>query len=227
MNSNKKTARIVGALFLIAMVASLAGGIWLESIITAPDYLVSISENETQVITGVMLELINGLAVLGIGVLMFPIFKKFNEALALGYVGVRITETVIIVLGLISPLVLITLSNEFVGGTADVSSFPAVGSLFLDVREVLIGQILGIFFSLAALVLYTLLYQSKLVPRWLSGWGFIGAVLILSWNLLETFGISVSFGMVLALPMILNEIVLGIWLIVKGFKTTAPAAETT
>ena len=223
MDSHKNTAKIIGALFLIAMAASLVGGIWLESIITAPDYLNTIADNETEVVTGVLLELVNGLSVLGIGVLTFPIFKKYSETGAIGYLSIRITETVICVAGLISPLALITLSQDFItSGATDAAGFQVVGTTLLAIRELLLGQLLGIFFSLSALVLYTLLFRSKLVPRWLSGWGFIGGILILSWNLLESFGISVSFGMALALPMILNEIFLGIWLIVKGFNFTEP-----
>lgn len=84
INTHKKSARIVGAPFLIAMVTSLVGGIWLGSIITATDYLVTVSANRTQVIIGVLLELINGLSVVGIAVGMFPLFKRHNEALALG-----------------------------------------------------------------------------------------------------------------------------------------------
>jgi uncharacterized membrane protein len=82
---------------------------------------------------------------------------------------------------------------------------------------------LGIFFSLGALLFYTVLLQSRLVPRWLSIWGLIGAVLILAWNLSGTFGIEMSFGMILALPMILNEIFLGFWLIFKGFNASVTA----
>jgi uncharacterized membrane protein len=78
---------------------------------------------------------------------------------------------------------------------------------------------LGIFFSVGALLFYAVLIQSKLIPRWLSIWGLIGAVLILTWNLLGTFGISVSAGMILALPMILNEIFL-------GFNSAAIASGT-
>jgi uncharacterized membrane protein len=226
MINYKRTAITVGALFLIAMVASLVGGIWLESIITAPDYLSSISDNEPQIVTGVMLELVNGLSVLGIGVLMFPVFKKYSEAAALGYAGIRITELVIIVAGLISPLALITISREFLAASAaDAATFQVVGTALLAVREHLVGQLLGIFFSLSALVLYILLYRTKLVPQWLALWGLIGGVLILAWNLVEAFGISVSFGMILALPMILNEIFLGIWLIVKGFNQSAIGSE--
>jgi hypothetical protein len=222
MNTYKKTARIVGALFIIAMVTSLLGGIWLESILNAPDYLSNISANETQVILGVLLELINGIAVVGIAVMMFPIFKKHDEALALGYVAFRIIEAVIIIAAVISPLTLIALSQEFVkAGATDASNFQAIGTSYLAVRSLLVGQMIGIFFSLAALLFFYLLYQSKLVPRWLSVWGLISVALVLTWNLLEIFGISISAGMLLALSMILNEIFLAIWLIVKGFNSSA------
>jgi hypothetical protein len=225
MDTHKRTARIVGALFLIAMVTSLVGGIWLESLITAPDYLVTVSANRAQVIIGVLLELINGFCVIGIAVGFFPLFRKHSESLALGYVALRIVEAAVIVAAVISPLALITLSQEFARmGAADASSFQAIGTSFLAVRESLAGQMLGIVFCLAALVLYYLLYQTKLVPRFISIWGFLAVLLVLVWNLLELFGISVAIGMVLALPMILNEIFLALWLIVKGFEPSAVAA---
>ncbi len=84
MNSNRKTARIVGALFLTAMVTSILGAGLIESVLDAPDYLTGVSANETLVIIGALLELVNGIAVVGIAVFMFPLFKKYSEALALG-----------------------------------------------------------------------------------------------------------------------------------------------
>ena len=159
--------------------------------------------------------------------MMFPIFKKYNEALALGYVGFRIIEATILVLAAIIPLSLIALSQEYVkAGAPDASHFQTLGASFLATRAHLAGLILVIFFGLGALLFYYLLYQSKLVPRFISVWGFIAIVLVLIWNLLEAFGISVSAGMILALPMILNEIFLGIWLIVKGFNSSAIASES-
>ncbi|MGW8251691.1 MAG: DUF4386 family protein, partial [Anaerolineales bacterium] len=83
------------------------------------------------------------------------------------------------------------------------------------------GMLLTVFFSLGALIFYYFLYQSRLVPRWLSAWGLIAAVLVLAWNLLEAFGISISAGLIFGLPIILNEITLGIWLIAKGFNQSA------
>jgi hypothetical protein len=222
MDTDRKTARIVGALFLIAMVTSLVGGIWLETMITAPDYLITVSASQFQVIIGVLLELINCIAVVGIAVAMFPIFRQQNEALALGYVALRIIETVILIAAVISPLLLITLSLEYLSaGAPDASAFLTSANLLLSARAYIAGLLVPIFFSLAALVFYSLLYQSILVPRFISVWGLIAVVLLLAWNLLETFGISVPAGMIFGLPIILNEIFLGIWLIAKGFNPSA------
>jgi hypothetical protein len=82
-----------------------------------------------------------------------------------------------------------------------------------------------IFFSLAALLLYYFLYRSRLVPRFIPVWGFIAVVSLFTWNMLEAFGFSISAGMVFALPMILNEIFLGIWLLARGFDSPAVPSE--
>jgi hypothetical protein len=179
-----------------------------------------VSENKTQVITGVILELVNGLAVVGIAVVMYPLFRKKFDALALGYVALRIIEAVIIFAAIISPLTLLGLGQE----ALDASNFQTLGAALLAVRSILVGQLTGIFFSLAALLLFYLLYQTKLVPHFISVWGLISVALVLVWNLVELYGITVSFGMILALPMILNEIFLALWLIIKGFDQ--PAVDT-
>ncbi|MBN1995326.1 MAG: DUF4386 domain-containing protein [Anaerolineae bacterium] len=220
MNTSRKIAIIVGALFLIAMVASLLGGGLVESVITAPDYLMAVSENETQVIIGVLLELINAIGVVGIGVLMFPILKQHNESIAAGYLGIRIVEAVFCSVIVINPLSLITLSQEYLqADVADTAYYQTVGVLSIAERASVSGLLIPVFFSLGALLFYYLLYQAKLLPRFISVWGFIGAILILTLNLLTlNLEIGMSIGMILALPMILNEIFLGIWLIVKGFN---------
>lgn len=227
-NNERKTSIIVGTFFLVAMVTSLLGGGLIESVLGAPDYLNQVYTNRSLVVSGVLLELVNSIAVVGIAVFMFPLFKKYSEALALGYFGFRTIEAVIAVAAVLSPLAMIALSQEYLAaGPADAAYFQTVGSAFIAARAYLVGQILGIFFSLGALVFYYLLYQSKLVPRFISIWGLIGAVLILFWNLLEIFGIQINAGMILALPIILNEIFLGIWLIFKGFNPFEIAAEQT
>jgi len=226
MDSNKKVAIFAGALFLMAMVASLLGGGLIDSILSAPDYLMAVSENEIQVIIGVLLELINAIAVVGIGVLMFPILKQHNESIAVGYLGIRIVEAVFCTVIVISPLSLITLSQEYLkASAADAAYYQTVGVLSIAERASVIGLLIPVFFSLGALLFYYLLYQSKLLPRFISVWGLIAAVLILILNLLSlNFEAGISIGLILALPIILNEIFLGIWLIVKGFNPSAIAS---
>jgi hypothetical protein len=227
MNPYRKTAICVGALFLIAMVTYLVGASIIDTFISSPDFLNEVAANETTVIMGVLLELVNVLAVIGIGAGMFSVLKKENEALALNYVALRILEATTLVSAAIIPLLLIALSQAFiVGNLAEVSNFQIIGDLFITARAYLSGIMTTIFFSLGALILYFLLYRTKLVPLWLSVWGLIAAVMVLIWNLLEVFSISLNVGIIFGLPIILNEIVLGIWLIVKGFDSNAIASQS-
>lgn len=224
MKADTRTARIVGALFLIAMATSLMGGIWLESITGTPDYLVEVSSQEAQVVLGVLLELVNCIAVVGIAAVLFPLMKVYNEALAAGYLGIRVVEAVILSIAAVSPLLIVTLSQEYLAAAAsDAAYFQTLGALVMAARGHLASLLTPIFFSLAALLLYCFLYRSRLVPRFIPVWGFIAVVSLFTWNMLEAFGLSISAGMVFALPMILNEIFLGVWLLARGFSSPALA----
>ena len=223
MDSNKQTARIVGASFLFSNVTFILGVVLIDAILNAPDYLIEVSANETQVIIGVLLELINGIAYIGIAVLMFPILKQHNESIALGYVGIRLIEFVMQILSDISPLSLVTLSQEFVqAGAPDASSFQTLGTLLVAER-VWVFQMVSIAFGLSALMFYYLLYQLKLIPRFITVWGLIGAAVVLINVMLDLFGYNPSN---LGIIMLLNELFLGIWLIVKGFNSSAIGSES-
>jgi hypothetical protein len=225
MNTNKKTARIVGVLFITATVASSLGFAILDPILNAPDILVNVSANTTQVIIGVLLLLIDSAAVVGIAVMMFPIWKMYNEALALGYVGFRVIEAAIIIVASIILLSLLTLSQEYVQAAApDASYFQTLGTLLLAVWDWALLLGIMIVFSLTALILNYLLYQSELVPRWLSGWGLIGATLLLAAGLLEIFDINLTD--IINLPIALQEMVFAIWIIVKGFNSSAIVSDS-
>jgi len=219
VDTYKKTARIVGILFLIAMVTSLTGGGLSESILNAPDYLISISANVTQIWIGVFLELIDGIAVVGIAVMLFPLIKQCNESMALGYVGFRFIESVFCTISAIIPLLLITLSREYIkAGTIDVSQFHIVGTLLKTVRVTYLGSLLiPVFFALGALLFYYSMFLSKLFPRFISAWGLIGTILMLIMNLID---FNTTIKMILAMPIVLNEIFLAFWLIIKGFNSS-------
>jgi hypothetical protein len=220
MNSNKKTARIVGVLFITATVAYSLGVILLDPILGGSDYLTKASENENQVIMGALLVLIDSVAVAGIGIVIYPILKKHNEALALGYAGARIVEGVLFIVNIITIQTLLTLSQEFVkAGAPDASYYQTLGTVLLAAGDwaYLLG--LGLAFTLSALILNFVLYQSKLIPRWLSGWGLVGAALVFANYLLQSFSINpVEF---LFLPIAVQEMVFAVWLIVKGFNSSA------
>jgi hypothetical protein len=224
MNPNRKTAIVVGVLFIIGTVGLVLSVLLVGSILNDPDYLIEFSANESQIIIGALLVLISGFALSMIPVMMFPIFKKYNEALALGAVVFRGTlEAVIYIAVAIIWLLLLTVSQEYVkAGASDASYFQTLGTLLLK-ASTQINPILEIVFSLGALMIYLLFYQSKLIPRWLSVWGLIGAILYLAAGLFAMF--SMDFGILLA-PLALQEMVLAVWLIVKGFSPTAIASES-
>ena len=224
-----KTARIVGILFIVWWVMLIVGPELINSITGDPDYFINVSANENQVLVGVLLELIVASVVVGIAVMLFPIFKEHNEALALGYVGFRIFEGVIYIAGAISALLLLTLSQEYVAGAPDASYFQTLGTVLLAARDWTYMLATYILFNLGALMFYYWLYQSKLVPRLLSVWGLVGATLSLAAGLLAMFGLvalSSTISFFLVLPIALNEIVLAVWLIVKGFNSSAIASES-
>jgi hypothetical protein len=222
MNTNRKTAIMVGALFLFSNVTFLLGSfVFVEPILGAPDYLTLVSANRTQVILGALLEIVNGVAYVGIAVLVFPILRQRFESMALWYVGFRVIEFVMQTLSDISPLSLVRLSEEFVrAGAAESSSFQAVGTALLAERYWAF-QMVTFALVLGALMFYYMLYQSRLIPRFISVWGLIGALAVLATALLDTFGISPGSLEFLGVLMLLNELFLGIWLIVKGFNPSA------
>jgi hypothetical protein len=224
MNPYRKTAIIVGALFIIGTVGLVLSVVLVGSILDDPDYLIEFSANENRIIIGALLVLISGFALAMVPVMMFPIFKKYNEALALGSVVFRgALEAVIYIAIVISWLLLLTVSQEYVkAGAPDASHFQTLGTLLLKANDQ-INPILEIVFSLGALMIYYLFYQSKLIPRWLSVWGLIGTILYLATGLFAMF--SVDFGILLA-PLALQEMVLAVWLIVKGFNPSAIASES-
>ena len=219
MDSTRKTAINVGILFLIATVILIVGGIFSLSIYE-PDYLTTVSENENQVILGALLEIVAAAAVVGIPIAMFPILKKYNEGLALGYVGTRIFEGLTIFLNTIILLALLSLSNQFVNtSTSDISYFESTGALLLGIREW--GSLLVDFsFPIGAVVFNYLLYKTKLTPKWIAILGLIGGTLWLATTPVRMYGFNPEWIDFLAAPIAFQEMILALWLIVKGFSTS-------
>jgi hypothetical protein len=218
MTTHKTTARIVGVLYIIGTVSGILSVIFAGTVIDDAEYLVKISENEDQILVGALFVLIMGLALALVPVLMFPILKK-HRVLALGYVVFRGALETATYYGTITAwLSLIVLSQNYVkAGMPDASYFQTGGDLLLEVVNAS-GYIGTLVFSLGALMFYYALYQSKLIPRWISGWGLVSAVLVVAVGLLALFGVDLE---VLWAPLAVQEMVMAVWMIVKGFDSSA------
>ena len=217
-------------LFIVATAAAVIGDRLVRPIRDDGDYLATFASHETRVIVSMVSELILASAVIGIAALLFPYLKRQNEGLAIGYVGARIIEGAIIILGGISSLLLLTLSRDFLeNGSGETAAFDPSAALLLEARVWTDALGTAIVFGISALILYGLMYRSELVPRWLSVWGFIGAVLVIVAGIRGLYGHSPSstLSVILTIPIGLQEMVLAVWLIVKGFNSPTTSTEPT
>jgi hypothetical protein len=230
MNSNRKTAKIVGILFILAAVTAVIGLNLYDPILNGPDYLLKGSEHANQVILGAVMELILVVSAVGTATTMFPLLRQYNETIALWHVCFRFLEAIIITIGVISVLSLLTLSQEFVAaGAPDPSSFHSSGIILQAIHDWTF--MLGPLFMLGInTVMYSyIFYKTKLVPRFISILGMTGASCVFICSLFVMFGVfpQISFwGAVLAVPVAANEMILAVWLIVKGFNGNAIASLT-
>jgi len=221
MNSNRKTSLVAGILYLLTFISipTLA----LYGSIHETGYILGAGP-DTAVIIGNILEIIVALMGIGTAVVLYPVLKNQNEGIALGLVGARVLEAATIFVGVMLLLTVVTLRQTAAGTQALVTSHTLV--TMYD-RMFLIGQ--SFMPAIDDLLLGFLLYQSRLVPRGLSLIGIIGGPILIAGDILVLFGIigqrdpsTVLF----AIPVALFEFSLGIYLIVKGFKSTEIEYET-
>ena len=228
MSTYRKTAITVGILFIIATVIGVLGKVViLDPILDAPDYLVQISAHENRVILGALLMFFGAFACASIAIWLYPVLKKHHGALALGSVGFRVVEAMLYIIGVVGLLSLLALSQEYVkAGTSSASAYQVSGTVLRAIKE-WAGQLGVIAFTVGALMYYSVLYRSKLVPRLISGWGILAAASSLAAALLTISGLLVPFStafVLMQLPIGLQEMVLAVWLIVKGFNPSAVAS---
>ena len=224
MDQDNKNARIAGISFLISYLGLIVGNLIMFPIIEAPVDLANVEPNAVTLGIGVLLESVNGIAVIGIAVMMYTILKRVNEGVALGYLGFRGVEGFLSILGSTKAASLIELSHAY-NQAGPSPYFDTLAELILADRHWTM-EMLTVFFILSAFIFYFLLYRSEIVPRYISIWGFIAIVLITIMNLLIYTGVGIgTIGIIFALPIIANEIFIAIWLIVKGVDTSAIAAQ--
>lgn len=219
------TARLVGALILITYAAVFIGADLTGAVLDEPDYLLNAYPDRDQVTIGVLVEMVNDLAVIGIAVLLYPLLRKVHEGLALGYVGFRILEGGFFMVSKVSSLALVDVSKEFLAsGSSDTSTFEGLGTLAFAQRDAA-GEIATVAFIVGGLALYYLLLQSELVPRFISIWGLLALASLTAAKVFAVPDLTQTFepAMLLYLPIVANELFLAGWLLLKGFSS--PAAQ--
>jgi hypothetical protein len=214
-------------LFIAATAASLLGTAIEQPVLTGTDYLTRISENLTRVSAGGLLELIAAGTSAGIAIALYPVLKRCSGSLALGAVVFRAMEAVMYTVSAVSLLALLTVAPRFThAAPADRAWVQAIGDALLALREE--ALLAGVFaFALGAIMYYYVFYRSRLVPRWLAGWGVVAELLMLVACLSALFTRNpVTSYTILILPIAVQEMVLAVWLIARGFSAAAPGAGT-
>lgn len=227
MDTNRRTALTAGVLFIIATAANLLGTAIEQPVVSGTDYLTKASGSASLVSAGALLEFIAAGTSVGVAISLYPVLRNWSAGLALGSVVFRTIEAVMYTAGAVGLLSVLTVSERLTqSAIADRVSIQTIGDSLLDLRQEFI--LAGVFaFSLGALMYYYVFYDSRLIPRWLSGWGIVAVLLLLVACLSALFsGNSVTTYVILVLPIAAQEMVLAVWLIAKGFSSPALQSGT-
>jgi hypothetical protein len=222
MDLSRRAAVSAGVLFIIATVTDVVGTQLSTPIVSGSDYLTKMPANANQISAGALLEFIAAGSCAGIAIALFPILRKWSMSLALGSVVFRAIEAAMYAVAAGTLLSLLAVSQKFTGsGLVNRSTFQTLGDAFLAVRQqTTFAGVLA--FSVGALLYYYVFYRSQLIPRWPSGWGFAAILLLMASCMLALFNhTALTTYTVLALPIAVQEMVLALWLIVRGFSSQA------
>jgi len=222
---DRVNGKLTGLFFITATVTAIIGMLLYDPILKTSDFLTSGAAHSSQIVLGAIFELILVISMAGTAIMLFPYLRKFDGRFALGYLVFRLTEAILILIGMVSVLALLTVSqNAMTADASTVESLRAVGIALIGIHDwtFILGPcvLLGVNTFMYSYVLY----RTKLVPRSLASLGIIGAVLILTSGVLAMFNIVPLFttiAMLLALPVAVYEMVLAGWLVAKGFSVNA------
>jgi hypothetical protein len=224
VNSARKIALVTGVFFMITIIPSPIAQYFLyDSVLNDVDYIVGAGA-DANVRLGAFLEVLIAIAIIGTAVTLFPLLKRQNEGFALGYVAARIFESTMIVVGILGLLSVVTLRQEFAGvAGAEAASLVEDGRSLVAIHDwtFLLGP--GLMPGLNDIMLGYLLYASRLVPRALLGI-VAGPVQFASFVavLLGVIEAGSVWQGIASIPVAAFEVLLGIWLIVRGFNPSAP-----
>jgi len=219
VNNYRTTARVVGALFLAGMVVYIAGNGIVQSILTSPDHLSTIPAKSMLLATAAMLMMLASVWDAAHGILMFPVLKQTSERAAFGYLGYRIVDAVLLAVGILFILLQIPLGRAYLeAGVTNAIYLQALSTLSIQ-GSLYAYEIAMIFVGLAGLLLCSTFYRANLVPRFIAIWGLVGYAVHMSGSVMQVLGFDLA--LMHTIPGGLWELFIGVWLIAKGFKSSA------
>src|SRR6266540_3960470 len=223
MNKYRTTARVVGIVYLAGFVVGIVGNIMIKSVLDAPNHLATTSASAMTVTFGAILWLLAVVGYAGHGVLMFPVLKQHSERMAIGYLAFRIVDAVFIAVMLLFMLIQIPLGSEYLKtATVDASFLQAVSAVSIQASQYAYEMGMSAL-GVSGLILCYALYRAKLVPGWLAIWGLVGYATILFGMVSAVMGSGL--GDLSSIPGGLWEVFMGVWLIVKGFSSSAVVSQ--
>lgn len=222
-------ARAAGIFYLLTFLSSIPALILIGPVLNDAGYVTS-AGHDTRVLWGCLLDAVNALTAVGSAVAIYPVVKRRNGSMALGFVTSRLMEAAVIMIGVVSLLAVVTMRQGFAGSGVDAASLTVTAHALVDVRNwtFLFGP--GLMPAINAVLFGTLLYRSRLVPRIIPTVGLIGAPLLFAAFIAALFGgidqvSGTSF--LLTLPVGAWELTIGLWMTFKGFRPAAVAALDT
>ncbi len=233
MKPYRKISILVGVLFLVGTISGILSVAVTQPLLAAGDPQ-AIAAHETQWITGSLLILVMGLPLAMVPVALFPILRKQNEVMAIGAIVFRgVLEAITYLLMVLCWLMLLSVGRQasLVTDALELSNLTALGTLLLSTGKWL-ELLLAIVFSIGSIMINFLLYQLKVVPRWLSGWGLAGSIVYFLAPFVcllspahPAFSLDSSIGFLIG-PLAVQEMVFAIWLLAKGFRPSVKFAQS-
>ncbi len=230
MKTYRMNAVMAGALYFLGTVfgvsGAIVGGEVLSSIVTnkpleGVDILSLVAANSSQLTGGAFFTLMMGISLVAMTVFLYPLFRKDSEVLALGMLLFRgALEGTFYFVSTLSILTLVALGNEYVAAGANLAALQSMGNVLYQFQD-LIGPVGTIVFLIGATCLYISFYRTRLIPRWLTIWGLIGVVPYMAYALLHFFHLDTGYGFYLQMVLAPQELVMGAWLVIKGFNLDA------
>jgi len=214
MTSHKTTAIFVGIMFLGAMLTYGLGFGIIESLLTLPDFLAHVFENNILFLSGAILMMINSCIVVGIGVFMYPILKKYNKSIAVIYLSSRVIESLLLLCGVISLLFILDIGQQYLG-SVDTINLESLSDTYIR-GNYLAYQFAMIVLGFGSMLFCIVLYQNTLIAKALAILGFFGYFCLLLGAVLELFGYP--YGLMFSIPGGLFEVILPFWLFLNGFN---------